>query len=624
MLATLAGCSSSPKKFDTSKEYKPTVMASPKPQITEEKVLAQDPEYREMQNLYRQAKYEAVVTKATEYEKKHRHSPHLAYIRNMKGLAYLATKRPLLAIAMFQRALDYNTNEYIKPYLQYNLAAALGDADQTDDSMETLKEIQPERLNTDTRAKFFSLRGKNLLTKSDWIESARSTLEASQMLGSQAGTRPVLVEQLDRALSQITKQEDLSNILAGLDTAPLAERVKARIQPGLALDAPALSSQGDSRGVGILLPLTGKFGAFGTRALKAITLAFKTYDPSGSAYTLHIEDTGETVEQTLRALNRLANQRQVSVVIGPLMSKGIEQVTARAEVLGLPLVTLTQQPGTKGDYIFSAGLTPKLQATEIAKYAIERLGLKKFAIIYPRDRFGEQYSQSYWDAVEKLGGQITGVESYAPGETDFRQVIDKLVGTYYSDARSRELEALAKQREELKITKKTRKTAMYFDLPPLVDFEAVFIPDEPKIVSLLLPTFAYRDVDGIKYLGTSTWNSKELIERSQNFAEGSAFVDGLFMDSSSTASQKFITQYMRGTNETPTTIEAMAFDAALVVEEALQGLSPGMIDRSQVRNRLRDTSGVQGATGRISYRDGELTRNLTLLTIQGGKITELK
>jgi ABC-type branched-subunit amino acid transport system substrate-binding protein len=625
LVLSLASCSSAPKKFESGKIYTPTAMATPQvASLSEDKILAKDAAYREMQDLYKRAQYEAVIGKASDYEKKNRNSPHLSYVRNMKGLAYLATRRPLLAIAQFQRALDYNVNHYIKPYLQYNLAAALGDADQTDDSIETLKEIQPTGLNTETRAKFYSLMAKNQLSKNQWQDSARSTLQASLILGPSLGQKPALVEQLDRAITQITKQEELNGILVGLEASPLADRVKAKLQPGLALDAPALTSTGDSRSIGVLLPLSGKFAQYGERALKAISMALKVYGDSPRDYTLQIEDAGETVEQSLRALNRLANQKHVSVVIGPLLSKGIDQITSRAEVLGMPLITLTQQPGVKGEYAFSAGLTPKLQSNEIAKYAIEKLGLKKFAIIYPKDRFGEQYSQSYWDAVESLGGEIVGIESYAPGETDFRQVIDRLAGTYYTEARQRELDDLAKQRDALKITKKTRKTVQYFDLKPLAQFDAVFIPDEPKVVSLILPTFAYRDLDNVKFLGVSTWNSPELIQRAANFVEKSAFVDGLFFDSSSPASQKFIAEYMKDTNEAPTTIEAMAYDAGLVVDQTLQKFSPGTVDRSTVRNQLRNVSGLMGATGRISYRDGELARTLTLLTVEGGKITELK
>jgi ABC-type branched-subunit amino acid transport system substrate-binding protein/predicted negative regulator of RcsB-dependent stress response len=628
LLLIFTACSSTPKaptkKFDTSHEYQPKAAPTTSQRAKEENAITKNPEYIAIQNAFQRGKFDDAIERATALEKKTRSVLSLAYIRNIKGLAYLATRRPLPAIVQFQRALDYQPPETIKPYLQYNLAAALTDADQVDDALETLKEIRPDSLNAETRAKFHSVRAKNLIAKGIWVEAARETLEASKAAGAPNGTKSTYVELLDRSVSPITKQEDLLAVINGLEDSPLADRVKQRIAPGLNLEAPPATTVGDVRSVGILLPLSGRFADFGSRVLHAITLAFRTYDPAGVEFKLEIEDTGDSVEQTIRALNRLANERGVAAVIGPLLTKGIDQVTARAETLGMPMVTLTQQPGTPGDYIISAGLTPKMQAAEVAKTAIQKLGLKRFAIVYPRDKFGEQYSQSYWDAVESLGGQVVGVESYSPGETDFRQVIDRLVGTYYKDARQREVDALAKTRDEMKITHKTRKTTQYFDIPPIIEFDAVFIPDEPKVVGQILPTFAYRDVDKIKFLGISTWDSPDLVKRAGNFADGSVFVDGLFPDSDSIPAQKFITRFERGTGVAPTTIEAMAYDAALAVEAALRDVAPGSVSRSDVRNRLHAVADLPGATGKITYRDGDYTRNLTLLTVKGGKIVELK
>jgi ABC-type branched-subunit amino acid transport system substrate-binding protein len=624
---TLEGCSSTPpapkKRFDSSREYRPTTPTKAQ-RIADENSITRDPDYLAMQNLYQKGNYDQVITRGTALEKRTSSTLSLAYVRNLKGLSYLALRKPLLAIVQFQRALDYHPPESIKPYLQYNLAAALSDADQVDDALETLKEIQPESVNSETRAKLFSVRGKNLLAKEDWVESARATLQASRAAGPVNGVKASYVELLDRAISQIPQQENLHQVLAGLEDSPLADRIRQRIIPGLNLEAPPATTLGEARSVGVLLPLSGRFADFGSRVLHAITLAFKLYDPNGERFKLEIEDTGDSVERTIRAMNRLANERKVSVVIGPLLSKGIEQITSRAETLGLPLVTLTQQPGIRGDYIFSAGLTAKMQANAVANVAIRKLGLKRFAIVHPRDRFGEEYSQSYWDAIEALGGTVVGIESYAAGETDFRQVVDRLVGTHYKDSRTRELEALAKQREEMKITRKTRRTAQYFDLPPIIEFDAVFIPDEPKVVGQILPTFAYRDVDKVRFLGISPWNSPELVKRAQAFADGAVFADGLFTDSESVSSQKFITRFARDQGEAPSTIEAMAYDAGLAVESALSQLPNGTVQRSDVRNRLRSVSNLPGATGRISYRDGELTRDLTLLTVKGGRIVELK
>lgn len=625
----LAACSSGEVKKAPpapKKEYKPTSAAAAQPRATpqEDRNVLADPDYRNLQTLYGQGKFEALIQKATELEKKSRPNLLLVYVRNLKGLAYLGQKKPLLGIAQFQRALDYNTSDTIKPYLLYNLAAALSDADQSDDSLETLKEIPADRLNTDTRAKYHSLKGKNWLQKGNSLEAARETLEASRIWGRENGLKPNLIDQLDRALAPIAKQEDLQAVLTGLEASPLADRVRSRLQPGLSLNAPAASSTGNSRTVGVLLPLSGRFSAYGTRALKAIAQAFRLYDPEGQEYTLQVEDSGDTPESAIRALNRLANQRDVALVVGPLLSKGIEQITTRAETLGLPLLTLSQGEGSRGEYVFSAGLTPKLQASEIAKYAVEKLGLKRFAILHPRDRFGEQYAQSFWDAVEKLGGSVAGIESYTPGETDFRFPIDRLIGTYYQEARTRELEALAKQREELKITKKTRKTVQYFELPPIVDFDAVFIPDEPKVVGQILPTFAYRDVEKAKFLGISTWNSPELVERARNWADGTVFVDALFPESANSATQKFLTRYSRDSGEAPaSSIEAMAYDAGLAAESVLREFAPGTVSRADVKSKLKGVRGLRGATGELHYEDGAFARDLTLLTIRNGKIEAL-
>lgn len=628
------GCSSGTKKtstretdprFQTPKgQKKPT--PSNIPQSSGEPSSATSaPEYQQLQQLYSRHQFDALINQATVFEGKNKTSPLLPYIRNLKGLAYIATKRPLPAIVQFQRALDSaDAPEVIKPYLHFNLASALADADQVEDSLQTLKEINPERLNNDTRAKYFSLKAKNLIQKSEWFESAKATLEASRTLGETAGTRPALVEQLDRALSQIQKQQDLSLLLQSYGDAPLASQLRSRVQPSLDLNAPPASSQGDSRSVGVLLPLSGKFSVFGSRVLQAITQAFRSFDPNAEKFRLHIEDSGDTAESAIRGLNKLANQRNVSVVIGPLLSKGIDQVATRAEMLGLPLVTLSQQSAAKGEYVISAGLTPKLQAMEIARVAIEKFKLKRFAIVFPRDRFGEQYSQSFWDAIESMGGQIVGYESYAPGETDFRAAIDKLSGTYYTDSRKREIEELAKKREELKITKRTRKTAMYFDLPPIVNFEAVFIPDDPKTVAQIVPMFAYRDIDKIRFLGISTWHSQELLDRAKEFIEGALFVDGLAPESESKMTAEFVERFSQEAGEMPTTIDAMAHDAALAVKSSLGEIQPGLVDRSRVRDHLRATNGLNGATGKISYQDGELVRTLSTLTIQSGKFSAVK
>src|SRR5207302_1342997 len=147
---------------------------------------------------------------------------------------------------------------------------------------------------------------------------------------------------------------------------------------------------------------------FGTKSLQGIELAFRIFNSAepDSRITLVIEDTTDDPDQAIRALTKLVTKDHVIAVIGPLLSKGIDQITLRAQELGVPLISLSRHPGVQGDYVFQAGLTLRMQAREIARYAIETLGMKNFAIMSPKDKVGDETSRYFWDDIESLGGRI--------------------------------------------------------------------------------------------------------------------------------------------------------------------------------------------------------------------------
>ncbi|MBC7690399.1 MAG: penicillin-binding protein activator [Methylotenera sp.] len=612
-------------------------------------------DFKEIQTLYSAGGYDAALLKLTEFEKKYPNSTHIAYARNLHGLSYLLSKKPLQAITQFKKALEVSPSENFRPYVAYNLAAAQADANQLEDSQKTLTEISPDALNNEIRVKYHSLRARNYLKQGSFVDSARESLTLGRFL-SEAQQRSPFVDPLEQSLSNISDLAILESLYGGFEDVSLADRVLFRLgmlemdlgrkEAGEAhlrnlmtrypksvhysaasekvrpFQAQAAQAPVNSKVVGVLLPMQGKFATFGNQALQAITLAFRIFEEkTGNHFTLVVQDSGDDAETALKALNKLYYENKAIGVVGPLLSKGIDQVTQKAQALGLPLITLAQNPGIAGDYIFPSGLIPRLQAQEIARYAIQTLGLKKFAILHPKDKFGEMYTQAFWDAVESMGGQIVGEETYAAGETDFRHQIDKLSGLYYAnETRVRELQEMAKEREALGIKKRTRKTEKYFSLPPIVDYEAVFVPDEPKVVGQILPTFAYRDVDHIKFLGISTWNSPDLVARLQNFAEGAVFTDAFFAQSEAPAIKNFVSRYQTAYGQEPGPIDALAYDAASILEKTLASESPK--SRSDLKDELRKVKNFDGITGKISFQNGDFNRVLNVLTVQKGQIIE--
>jgi branched-chain amino acid transport system substrate-binding protein len=126
----------------------------------------------------------------------------------------------------------------------------------------------------------------------------------------------------------------------------------------------------------------------------------------------------------------------------------------------------------------------------------------------------------------------------------------------------------------------------------------------------------------MQFLGTNTWHSPELIARSQTYAEGAIFADSFFADSASPVVKKFVARYKATFGENPGSIEALAFDAASLLERAL--LVAGSKSREDLKDNLKSIVNFPGVTGRISWKDGQFVRAMEFLTVKNGQIAEVQ
>jgi outer membrane PBP1 activator LpoA protein len=210
--------------------------------------------------------------------------------------------------------------------------------------------------------------------------------------------------------------------------------------------------------IGCLLPLSGSFATFGRRALRSIELALDQYNfrLGHSKYQIVVKDTGSNQSQAIEALKHLDEER-VAMVIGPVVTS--EAVARESQKRKIPIITLTQKVRITeiGDYVFRNFLTPEMQVAAIVPFAIEQLGVERFAILYPDENYGNTFMRLFRDEVLDYGAEITAIESYQPDQTDFAGQISKLAKMDLEDWRSN-----MRHRRHKKDT-------------VVVDFDAVFI-----------------------------------------------------------------------------------------------------------------------------------------------------
>lgn len=350
--------------------------------------------------------------------------------------------------------------------------------------------------------------------------------------------------------------------------------------------------------IGCMLPLSGSHKAYGNRALKGIELALvhAANKSGGVPLNIVIKDTESDEAKAKWAMEELA-AKEISAIIGPI--KTAEAVAFEAQKNAIPIILLTGKDGVTniGSYVFRNFITPKMQVQTITDYAMGRLGLKRFAILYPNEKYGTTFRNLFWDQILSYGGKVVGVEPYQPDQTDFSDPIKKLVGRFYIP--------------------KNRRT----DNAPTVDFDAIFIPDSAHKAGLIVPQLAYHEVENVQLLGTNLWHSQKLLDMARNLVQGAIMSEGFFSESTSENVRNFVKNYQDTYGESPGFIESVAYDSVMILVHLLN--RPELRYRSDLRDALMNVRGYPGVTGMTSFDEtGEVHKTMYILKVEGDRFIE--
>jgi branched-chain amino acid transport system substrate-binding protein len=385
----------------------------------------------------------------------------------------------------------------------------------------------------------------------------------------------------------------------------------------------------DSRAIGVVLPLSGKQSSIAYKALKGIQLGLGIYgDPNGdnSGFRLAVIDSEGNPDVARAAIERLVQEDNVIAVIGGLLSKTANAEASRAQEFGVPAIMLSQKAGVTqaGDFVFRNALTSQMQIQQLVDTAMGKMGMRNFAVLYPNDAYGVEFANLFWDAVRAKGGDIRGAQPYDPAETDFRGYVQRLVGTFYLEDRTDEYRLMAKTWAEKNPKRSGQKSAPTPEdlLPPIVDFDAIFIPDSVKAVGQIAPMLAYNNVNNVKLLGTNLWNNSGLLARGQRFVEGSIFVDSFLSSDPAFTGSEFYTTFKAAFEEEPGLTELQAFDSALLLRQLI---ASGEITRAGLQARMAKLTNFPGGIGPLSVdSEREIHRPVSALTVKDGHITGLE
>lgn len=390
--------------------------------------------------------------------------------------------------------------------------------------------------------------------------------------------------------------------------------------PGFAYREEALALQQQltdpsrlQRAIGVLLPLSGRYAAFGQRVQRGMELARKTFRPYIPVRFIYRDTAGD---ETIAAqqVAELAISDRVMGIAGPLVGNAATGASWRANQEQTPLLTMSQKEGLASSslYVFRNSLTAQLQVRALVDYAMEENGFTEFGIMSPQTRQGENFAELFRNEILSRGGEIVVEQSYLTDQTDFRYQVRLLQG----------LDPDAPDEIEDEELPSDGVGPLEEDVEEPPPFEALFVPDYADRISLIAPQLAFYGLEGVQLLGANGWNDAELPRLARQFVEGAVFTDGFFDHSDFPFVQEFVEQFFTEYNEEPSILEAQGYDIA--------GILLALLNDTRVRSRedlrralnlLEDYPGVTGATQ--FDMNGEADKILFLLQVQKGSIVQI-
>jgi branched-chain amino acid transport system substrate-binding protein len=345
--------------------------------------------------------------------------------------------------------------------------------------------------------------------------------------------------------------------------------------------------------IGHVASMTGDTATFGVSADEGIRLAVDEINAGqkvlGKPVRVITEDDRSLPDEAKTATEKLITHDHAVAILGEIASSrsiAMAPVCQDAKVPMLSPGSTNPKVTEVGDFIFRACFTDPFQGAAMAEFAMKRLGLKKFAILYAANSDYSVGLRNYIDeAVKKGGGEIVQTLSYTEkSDKDFRSQLTRI-----RDAGA----------------------------------DAIFVTGYYQEASLIAQQA--RDL-GIKVplIGGDGWDSDQLLKVGKDALNGCYFSNHYSPDEKRPEVQAFVGAYKAkyknpdGTPKVPDAMAILGYDAMKLMAHAIN--EAGSTDGQKIRDALANTKNFPGAGGSITIDENRNARKaIVILKIEDGQ-----
>ncbi|MBF0409350.1 MAG: ABC transporter substrate-binding protein [Candidatus Riflebacteria bacterium] len=186
--------------------------------------------------------------------------------------------------------------------------------------------------------------------------------------------------------------------------------------------------------IGVIGPLTGPAAAYGKSHESGIQLAVSHINSAGNTAGKVIEvisaDDQNDKVIAAEAARDLIYKKGAALIIGAISSDNTMNIQRICEIAKVPVITaVSTNPfitRVNFPYSFRCLSDDNVQANELARYTVEKLGIRRIAIIHDTNKYGSEGARTYRRNAEKLGQKIVAMEEFSAGDINFRTQISRI------------------------------------------------------------------------------------------------------------------------------------------------------------------------------------------------------
>lgn len=316
--------------------------------------------------------------------------------------------------------------------------------------------------------------------------------------------------------------------------------------------------------VALLVPLSGPDGAIGQALANAARLA--AADMNAASVNLAVYNTAEGGAGAAAARAIASGNR---LILGPLLAEEVRAVAPVARRARVPVIAYSNDQSAAGAGVFILGFVPAQSIDRVTAFA-RADGRQRFAALAPVTVYGQRSVQSFAESVQRSGGQLAAVSSYAAP----------------SEAR-----AVARR------------------LSRQGGFDSVLIADGPRTAATAAPAFR----SGTQLLGTDLWAAD------RSLGSTPAMRGALYAAPNDERFRQFASRYSARFGSAPPRLASLGYDSMLLTISATRHWNPR---RRFPLDVLTYPEGFVGVDGVFRFgRDGVAQRALEVRRVTASGTT---